>query len=129
VNGLFGKFGRFLAVGAVCTALQYAILVALVQLSAASAALASSIGFAAAACVNYIANYLFTFRSDSPHAVAAPRFAATALAGLLQTYAFMWVLVQHLHVNYLVAQVATTGVVLAFNFVTLSCWTYVSPRR
>lgn len=114
---------RFVLVGGVATAIQYALLVILVRGFGMAPTPASSIGFALSAAVNYLLNYRFTFRSNRPHGPAAARFAALAGAGLLINAAVMHVLVG-VGLHYLLAQVCATGVVLFWNFIGNSFWTF-----
>lgn len=126
------RFVRFAIVGAIATAMQYAILVLLVRGFAVAPTAASSAGFALAAAANYLLNYRFTFRSDRPHGPAAAKFALLAAMGLLINAAIMhWLTGAGLH--YLLAQVCATGAVLVWNFTGNSLWTFgagpVTVRR
>jgi putative flippase GtrA len=115
---------RFLAVGAVATALQYAILVALVRWAGWDAVPASTLGFAISMWLNYTLNRRYTFASDRPHAQALPRFVFTALCGLGLTAAGMYILVSLLRLDYLVAQVIVTVAVTAWNFALNRWWSF-----
>lgn len=117
-------FSSFLMVGAFCTALQYVILVLLVQFAAVDATLASSIGFAISAVVNYALNYRFTYRATTSHATSFPRFAVVALAGLGLNAGIMYVGVEMAGLHYIVAQVLATGIVLFWNFVANLKWSF-----
>jgi putative flippase GtrA len=117
------RFVRFALVGGLATALQYAILIALVRGAGMAPTPASSIGFALSASVNYLLNYHFTFRSDRPHAPAALKFAVLAFAGLAINAAIMHVLTGA-GLAYLIAQACASGVVLLWNFLGNSAWTF-----
>lgn len=119
----FIRFVRFTAVGGVATAIQYALLVLLVRGLRMAPTPASSIGFALSSFVNYLLNYRFTFHSDRPHAPAAAKFALLAGMGLLINAAIMHVMIRA-GVHYLIAQVCATGVVLFWNFIGNSLWTF-----
>lgn len=119
-----GQAGRFLVVGALATALQYAMLFALVQAAGWNAVAASTFGFATSLWLNYALNRRFTFRSDRPHARALPRFLVIALGGLLLTAAGMQIAVGLFGLNYLVSQLIVTGVVTIWNFVLNRCWSF-----
>jgi putative flippase GtrA len=75
------------------------------------------------AAANYLLNYHFTFESERPHGPAAARFALLAGAGLLLNAIIMHVLVGA-GVHYLIAQVCATAVVLLWNFIGNSLWTF-----
>ena len=82
VRGLMpARLVSFLGVGAIATALQYAILVFSVEALGLKPVVGSSVGFAISAVCNYWLNYHFTFRSRQSHAGAAARFALVAAAG------------------------------------------------
>lgn len=117
------RFLRFALVGAVATAIQYAILIALVQARLTGPTLASCIGFVISAGANYSLNYRFTFRSRNSHAPAIAKFLLLAGAGLLLNAGLMRLLTV-MGWNYLLAQVCATGVVLLWNFLGNSLWTF-----
>ena len=118
-----GRFVRFALVGGVATAIQYALLVLLVRAFGVAPTPASSVGFALSAIANYLLNYHFTFASDRPHGPAAAKFALLAGTGLLINAAIMhWLVTAGVH--YLLAQVCATAVVLFWNFIGNSFWTF-----
>jgi putative flippase GtrA len=117
------RFLRFCAAGGVATAIQYALLILLVHAFGMAPTPASSIGFVLSAGVNYLLNYRFTFQSDRPHGAAAAKFALLAGTGLLINAAIMHVMTG-VGAHYLVAQVCATGVVLFWNFIGNSVWTF-----
>jgi putative flippase GtrA len=123
LTGHLARFVRFAAVGGVATAIQYALLVLLVSGWGMAPTPASSIGFALSAIVNYILNYRYTFRSNRAHGPAAAKFGALAGAGLLINAAIMHRVVAA-GVPYLLAQVCATAVVLFWNFIGNSLWTF-----
>jgi putative flippase GtrA len=119
-----GRFGRFLGVGAFATALQYALLIAGVELVGADAVSASTAGFAVSAIVNYLLNYHYTFRSNRRHRSAAMRFAAVAATGLVLNSVLMQGLTGVMGLHYVAAQVVTTATVLAWNFAAGALWSF-----
>jgi putative flippase GtrA len=114
---------RFAAVGAAATSIQYALLVLLVSFGGMGAPLASTLGFLASAAVNYLLNYRYTFRSRRPHGPAVLKFACLASIGLLLNAGVMRLLTGFAW-NYLIAQALATAVVLAWNFLGNSLWTF-----
>lgn len=119
----FSRFIRFCLVGGVATAIQYALLILLVRGLGMAPTPASSIGFVVSAGVNYLLNYRFTFRSDRPHGPAAMKFGLLAGTGLLINAAIMRLLIGA-GVHYLIAQLCATAVVLFWNFIGNSVWTF-----
>ena len=118
------QFIRFLLVGGIATALHYAILILLVQTGLARAVVASSIGFAASAVLNYSLNRHVTFRSSRPHAQAAPRFVLVACTGLGINAALLWLLHGPGSQHYLIAQVLATLGTIVWNFALNRLWTF-----
>jgi putative flippase GtrA len=117
---LRAQFLRYAGTGAVGTAVQYATLIALVQLHGTGA---STLGAVAGALVNYVLNHRFTFASDRAHTQALPRFAAVAAASVALNAMVVAVLL-HAGAHYLVAQVAATGVVLVAGYLANRAWTF-----
>jgi putative flippase GtrA len=115
---------RYGFVGAVGTALQYAILVLLVQFGHAPAVAASTTGAVAGALVNYALNHRYTFASDRSHDHAAPRFAVVALGGIAVNAIVMAALLGVGGFHYLAAQVVATGVVFFLGFLVNRAWTF-----
>lgn len=122
------RFAKYVLVGVMGTAVQYVILIVLTASNLTGAVVASTIGAAAGAVVNYVLNYRLTFKSDARHAHAAPKFFCVAAAGMVVNAALMSVMVNRLHVHYLIAQCVSTGCVLVLGFVVNSLWSFRSAR-
>lgn len=120
------KFITYAAMGAVGTVAQYAVLVGVVDLHVAGPVAGSVAGAIVGAIVNYLLNRQFTFKSSARHAEALPKFAMTAGAGILVNGAVMAFLTGHARINYIVAQLIATGVVLILTFSVNSAWTFKS---
>ncbi len=121
---LLSQFGRFFLVGGFSTALQYLILLALVQAGGVDPVVASSVGYVLSALANYDLNYRLTFRSRVPYLGGMLRYALVMTTGLLLNGAIMAAGTKVLGIHYLVAQVAATIVVLFWNFYAHRRWTY-----
>jgi putative flippase GtrA len=119
----------FIGVGAIATLVQYCILVFSVEVLGLRPFLGSSVGFAISAILNYWLNYHFTFRSQNSHVGAASRFALVALAGLLLNALAMVLLGRVPGLPYIAAQIIATVVVLAWNFLGNSLWTFAHRRE
>lgn len=118
------RFLRFAGVGVFGTIAHYLVLVLLVEGMALTPLLASSIGFTVGALVNYMLNYRFTFRSKRRHREALPRFYLVAVAGFVINGLVMLILAEKLALQYLLAQVLATGIVLIWGFTANSLWTF-----
>jgi putative flippase GtrA len=124
LGSLAKQFVSFTGVGAVGTAVHYAILVSLVSGLGFDAVLSSAAGALGGAVTNYRLNYYVTFKSRQRHRTVLWRFVAVATAGLGLNTAMMALLVGHLAAHYLPAQVATHGIVLTFGFAANRFWTF-----
>ena len=74
---------RFGIVGALATAVYYAVLRGLVELLRVAVLVASSIAFLLVCIENYILHYIWAFASRKPHRVALLRFSFLTLDRLL----------------------------------------------
>ena len=77
------------------------------------------------AIINYILNAKFTFNRTG-HAQALPRFALIAIAGALINGVLMKILIYAAGLNYMIAQVLATFIVLALTYSMNSIWTFRS---
>ena len=118
------QFVKFALVGGLATALQYAILVVLVEGPQWPPVFASSVGFAVSALGNYLLNRRFTFRSQRRHLEAAPRFAVVAVIGFWINAAVVWLAFDAAGLHYLVAQVVATLATLGWTFAANRNWTF-----
>lgn len=121
---LRGQFSRYVLVGGVATLAHYLILISLVQLSLCDPVLASSIGFAMSALLNYALNAQFTFQSSDQHRRTFPRFAIVALSGLALNALLIWISHDLLNVQYIIAQLGATSCTLAWSFGLNKMWTF-----
>jgi len=116
------KFILFAAVGVVGTSAHYLLLYQLVESYAVNVVIASCYGAVAGMCVNYGLNYILTFNSQQSHLRAFPKFAAIASIGFGLNMGLMTLLTAQLY--YLYAQILTTLLVLIWNFLGNSLWTF-----
>jgi putative flippase GtrA len=120
---------RFVAAGAVCTLLQYLVLVLGVELAGADALPASGAGYLASAVLNYLLNRRYTFGGGVAHRMAMMRFCVVVASGLALNLAGMRLLHGHLRWHYLYAQMLVTLLVLLWNFAWHRHWTFAAPVR
>ena len=118
------QFFSFACVGAIGTTAHYVVLIVLVHFAHVMPVIASVCGFVTGALVNYILNYRFTFRANSPHPETAAKFFTVALVGVFLNTMIMAVLTEYLSLHYLLAQVTATGTVLLWNFACNRLWTF-----
>lgn len=121
------RFLSFAMVGAIATAVQYAVLALLVELAGWRPAAASALGFCVSVGVNYGLNHRLTFGGRADHRQAAMRFALVAAVGLGINTGVMLSLAPVPRVHYLLAQVLATALALAWNFAASHLWAFRAP--
>lgn len=110
------QIGRFAVVGAIATAVHYAIMIALVEIGHVTPVLATTIGYGVGIIVSYTLNRRFTFEArGTPVAKSFAKFVVLYGVGALLNGAIVGGLIA-VGVYYLVAQVIATGLVLIWNF-------------
>jgi putative flippase GtrA len=125
-HALVQRFGRFATVGMISAVGHYGLLIALVQIFEVNPVVGSIPAAILGAFINYYFNYRYTFNSRKQHRESAPRFTAVAISGVLLNTFLMWVGVSVLNAYYLVAQVASTVLVLVWSFSLNQWWTFRS---
>jgi putative flippase GtrA len=114
----------FTGVGLLAAVVHYGLLVGLVELAGWRAIPATLTGYIGGGIVSYGLNRRHTYRSDRPHEEAGWRFAVVAAVGFGLTYLSMSLLHGQLGIQYVVAQVLTTGIVLVWSFIAHKLWTF-----
>lgn len=115
---------RYAVVGAMATALHYAVLVALVEWGQVPPGLAAGAGAMAGAVLAYWGNRRWTFSGQpAEHHRALPRFAIVALlGGLANALIVGWGVALGAH--YLLMQILATGMVMLGTYHLNRVWTF-----
>jgi putative flippase GtrA len=120
---VLGRFLVYAMVGAAGTAGHYAFLVAAVSKGWMTPVTASMVGALFGALINFVLNAFVTFRSR-PTVGRAARFFATAALAAAGNGVLMSLLLANLRVDYRVAQLFVTGILLCLTFCIHSVWTF-----
>ena len=119
------QFFWYIVAGGIATAVHYAVLIALVELSGLSAAPSAAFGTLCGAGVSYLLNRRMAFSgSSSGHVEALPRFMAIAVLGALLNGLLVWLGVQQFGWHYLLAQALATVLVMGLTFRLNRLWTF-----
>lgn len=121
------EFGNFVLVGLVVVATHYGLLVALVEGYRMDPVPATLLGFFAGGVVSYLLNRRLTYASDRPHREATWRFVIVTAIGFGLTWLLMALFTRYVGAPYLLAQLATTGIVLFWSFGANKLWTFRTP--
>jgi putative flippase GtrA len=115
----------YVVAGGIATGTHYATTVGAVELAHIAPLAASCIGFCAGALVKYALNYSVAFRSRHGHAVTGARFVAVLALLFAGNAAVFWLLNARAGLNYVLAQVITTIVLIAPGYVMSRRWVFV----
>lgn len=118
------QFATFSTVGVVAAVFHYGTLIGLREGFGTDPVIGSAAGFVAGGVVSYLLNYHVTFGSRRRHVEAASLFVTVAAVGLGINTALMALFINRLGLQYLLAQLATTGIVLVWHFVANRLWTF-----
>lgn len=114
----------FAGVGVIAAIVHYGLLIGLVELLGWAAVPATLVGYVGGGIVSYGLNRRHTYQSDRPHQEAGWRFAVVAAVGFGLTFACMAVLHGRFGMQYVLAQIITTGIVMAWSFAAHKYWTF-----
>ena len=120
------RFLQYAAVGAVATAVHYAILVGLVEAGLLAPQRAAALGAWVGAQVAFAGNAAYTFRGRGATLAAWLRFQVTAVLGAALSFALV-ALGLGIGVHYLLAQVVATVIGLVVTFEINRRWSFASP--
>jgi putative flippase GtrA len=90
----------------------------------APAAICSAVGYIFGSVVNYLLNYLFTFKSGKSHIEAASKYYMVLGVGWCMNTGLMGLFVHRFAWNIWLSQVLTTGIGLAWNFTGSRWWAF-----
>lgn len=120
---------RYAVVGAVATAVHYALLVGLVEGFGWPPWLGAGLGAVVGAQVAFVGNRAYTFAHRGAVRASWTRFQLTAAAGALLGMALV-ALAQALRWHYLVGQIVATGLVMLVTYAVNRRWTFAArPDR
>ena len=125
---LKNQFLRFALVGTVSTFTTYSILVIGVEGFHVNAITASAAGYVLGSVVNYLLNYLYTFKSDQYHHILIPKFFIVMVVGMFINVAIMHASMDWLGLHYMVAQLVAIMVVLLWSFTASRLWTFANSQ-
>ncbi|MGJ7913942.1 GtrA family protein [Massilia sp. LXY-6] len=120
---MLGRFLVYAMVGAAGTAGHYAFLITAVSAGMLAPVPASILGAVVGAVINFVLNTLVTFRGRLSLGTAA-RFFATAALAVAANGVLMSALLATFDLDYRLAQLLVTAVLLCATFGINSAWTY-----
>jgi putative flippase GtrA len=122
------RFLRYASVGAVATAVHYAVLAGSVEAGLLSPPFAAALGAWIGAQVAFAGNARFTFAAAPVTVGAWLRFQVTAVLGALISFTIVGLGVRA-GLHYLLAQVLATLVALGVTYEVNRRWSFATPGR
>lgn len=118
------QFVAFFGVGVIAAIVHYGLLYLLVEAFFYDPVSAALAGYVAGGLVSYVLNRLYTYEAQRGHLEAGWRFGVVAGIGFVLTWLLMGLFHTRLGWHYLLAQVATTGIVLVWSFIAHKYWSF-----
>lgn len=122
---LLAQIVKFGIVGVVATVLDFLVLYVLADFIGLHYLTAAALAFVAATLFNYAASMRFVFTSRFSAAEKHQElllFVTLSVVGLGLNQVLMWLFVDQVVLHYLVAKVAATVFVMAWNFISRKIW-------
>jgi len=122
---MLAQFVKFCVVGASGTIIDFGLTYLLKEKAHLNKYFSNSFGFLSAASSNYVLNRIWAFENHNP-AVGEQYmlFMAISLLGLLINNSVIYLLTKKMHLNFYVAKVFATGVVMVWNFIMNYLFTF-----
>lgn len=125
MSKLFAQIVKFGLVGVVATVLDFLVLYVLADFIGLHYLTAAALAFVAATLFNYVASMRYVFTSRFGTAEKRQElllFVTLSIVGMGLNQVLMWLFVDQVALHYLVAKIAATVFVMAWNFVSRKIW-------
>jgi len=127
-RAFLARVSKFLLVGGIGALVNSLALLLLFQRAHLPLVLASVLSAEVAIIHNFCWNDRWTFRRTRLSLRRFAKFNLVSLAGLVITICTLWLLVEHLGVYYLAANLLSIGLATAWNFAVNVVWTWGGAR-
>ncbi len=118
------QISTFFGVGLVSLVADYGVFALASEVFGVNPVIGALVGYLVGGLVNYLLNRAHTFATERDHVQAGLRFAGVMAVGFSLTGLFMWVFAEQIGIPFLIARVATTGIVFFWNFAAHKLWTF-----
>jgi putative flippase GtrA len=114
---MLAQFVKFCVVGVSGTVIDFGLTYLLKEKAHLNKYFSNSFGFLSAASSNYFFNRIWAFQNHNPDVGEQyTLFMAISLLGLLINNGVIYLLTKKMHLNFYIAKVGATGVVMIWNF-------------
>lgn len=114
------QLAKFVIAGVITTAIDWAIYFALCHFLLMDPLIAQLFSFTASTAVSFYINTVWVFdttKSKTRRRLVA-EFFFFSFCGLVMTEIMLYLFIDKMHINYMIAKIIATAVVMVFNFVT-----------
>lgn len=119
MNKLTKQIFKFLIVGVIAFLIDYSLLYILTEYCSVYYLISSIISFTISLIFNYIASIKFVFETDKKESKKYfIIFIIGSIIGLGINQLVMYVMVELMHIYYMLTKIVATGIVMVWNFVT-----------
>lgn len=126
----FYPFFKYCVVGVMGTAIDLLVVILLVELFDFHPVLAAFFGFLLAVTNNFFLNKIWTFQNRSKnYRKLWIKFFLVSSVGLAMTIALMYMFWEIFHIDYRIAKLLTSAIVLVWNFLANKFWTFTMDER
>ena len=117
---LFAQFMKFGVVGVIAFLIDFGVMVLLTEAFGVPYIISTTVSFVVSVIFNYVASmrYVFKRKDDMSRRREFIIFVALSVAGLGINDLFMWLMVDHLFIDYRISKIVVTFIVAVWNFVT-----------
>lgn len=117
---LFAQFMKFGVVGVIAFIIDYGVMIALTELFGVPYLISTTVSFIVSVIFNYVASmrYVFKRKDDMSRRREFIIFVVLSVIGLGLNDLLMWVMVDHLFIDYRISKIVVTVIVAVWNFVS-----------
>lgn len=120
VKKLFAQFMKFGVVGVIAFIIDYGVMIALTELFGVPYLISTTVSFIVSVIFNYVASmrYVFKRKDDMSRRREFIIFVVLSVIGLGLNDLLMWIMVDHLFIDYRISKIVVTLIVAVWNFVS-----------
>ena len=120
----FKQLLKFGAVGVIATAIDYGLMVFLTEIFNVRYLLSCAISFSVSVIFNYFLSvkYVFNVTHKTSKSAEILIFVFLSVIGLMLNQFLMWWTVERLSINYLIAKIIATVIVMGYNYISRKCF-------
>lgn len=117
---LFAQFMKFGVVGVIAFVIDYGVMIALTELFGVPYLISTTVSFIVSVIFNYVASmrYVFKRKDDMSRRREFIIFVVLSVIGLGLNDLLMWIMVDHLLIDYRISKIVVTVIVAVWNFVS-----------